>query len=426
MRILLLGAGGFIGRHVMAQLLAAGHHVTAVVREAGALGPAFPQVDFIAMDLAHAVDEADWQAHLRGVDCIVNAAGILRGREMEAIHVAMPRALYAAAARADVKRAILISAISAREDVRTDYSLTKLAGEEMLRQSSLGWTILRPSLVYGEGSYGGTSLIRGMAGLPWLVPLPGDGNFPFTPIHVADLARGVVRSCEDDSLAGKVLEPVGPETLDLRGILSRYRRWLGFGKARYLAIPMPVMSLFARIGDLLGSGPISGNSLKQMVAGNAGDSAVYERAIGFGQRSLDEALQARPAEVQDRWHARLFFIEPAIRAVLVVLWVASAVLGLLYGERAASQLLERLGLPQDWVPASLMLGSAIDLAVAAVVLFDRRARWSTTVQLAVVLAYSVILTVALPQLWLDPLGPLLKNLPILALILVHGAIGDRR
>ncbi|TIX51913.1 SDR family oxidoreductase [Alteraurantiacibacter aquimixticola] len=426
MHVLLLGAGGFIGRHILTELLEQGHEVTAVVRGTGTLAHAFPQARFRALDLSLATSEADWASLCTGVDCLVNCAGLLRGKAMQAVHADMPRALYAAAAHAGVRQAILISAISARADVKTDYSQSKLAGEDVLKSSRLDWTVLRPSLVYGEGSYGGTSLIRGMAGLPLAVPLPGKGDFAFTPIHVRDLARGVVRICGDAAMAGRSLEPVGPERLSLREVLALYRGWLGFGEARFLSVPMPVMRFFARVGDLFGAGPVSTNSLAQMVAGNDGDSAAYESAIGFPQRSMAAALAASPAQVQDRWHARLYFLAPAIKAVLVLMWVASALLGLFYGSEAASALLHNLGLPQQWVPASLALGTAIDLAVAAVLLLDRKARWSTAVQLLVVLGYTAVLTIGLPQLWLEPLGPLLKNLPVLALILVHGAIGDRR
>ncbi len=114
---------------------------------------------------------------------------------MKAIHVDMPRALYAGASRAGVRHVLLISAISARDDVVTDYSLTKLAGEEALRSSGLGWTILRPSLVYGDGSYGGTSLLRGLAALPFFIPVPGKGEYAFSPIHASDLARSVRLIC---------------------------------------------------------------------------------------------------------------------------------------------------------------------------------------------------------------------------------------
>ena len=186
MRIMVLGAGGFIGRQIMAELRARGHDLVGIVRDRADLASVCSNDELLEIDLARETDPQGWENRLQGIDCIVNAAGILRGKTMEAIHVQMPSALTAAAARVGVKHVVLISAISARADVATDYAVSKLAGEAVLRASGVNWTILRPSLVYGEGSYGGTSLMRGMAGLPFVVPLPGHGEFRFTPIHVRD------------------------------------------------------------------------------------------------------------------------------------------------------------------------------------------------------------------------------------------------
>jgi uncharacterized protein YbjT (DUF2867 family) len=421
MRILLLGAGGFIGRTIQAELLRHGHDVVAVIRRPDGSGDRR-----IAINLAGATDAASWHPHLNGIDAVINAAGVLRGPEMDAVHVDAPRALYAACADADVKRVVLISAISARPEVDTDYSRSKLRGEAELMRSGLNWTILRPSLVYGDGSYGGTSLIRGMAGLPWFIPVPGDGSFAFSPIHARDLAHAVRQVCEDDSFDGHTLEPAGPQTLSLRELLVRYRLWLGFRRARILTIPLAAMHLLGRAGDLFGVGPIATNSVRQMIAGNAGDGAAFASAIGFTPRSFDEALRDRPAEVQDRWHARLFFLAPLATAVLLAMWIASAVLGLAFGDAETRAVVQGLGLPETWVRPLQLGGSLLDLSVAVLLIADRTACWSTTIQLLVVLGYTGVIGLALPHLWLAPLGPLLKNLPVMVLILMRGAIAVRR
>jgi nucleoside-diphosphate-sugar epimerase len=426
MRILVLGAGGFIGRHIVSELLAAGHDVIGVARTTQGLTAAFPQATFVALDLARAVHAHDWADRLAGVDAIVNAAGLLRGPDMDAIHVAMPKALIAAAERAGVARVVLISAISARKDVPTDYAISKLAGEAALRASRLDWTILRPSLVYGDGSYGGTSLVRGLAGLPFAVPLPGDGTFAFTPIHVRDLARSVRVACEGGLPPRQTLEPVGPETLTLRDLLSRYRAWLGFGRARFVGVPMPLIRLLARIGDTLGAGPIATNSLVQMIAGNAGDSEAFARAIGFAPQSMAAALRDRPAQVQDRWHARLFFLAPLLKVTLVLMWLVSAWLGLAHGEAQTEAVVRSLGLPDGSAEALRIGSSLLDIGVGAQLLLDRWAARSAVVQLAVVAGYTLVIGWALPGLWLDPLGPLIKNFPVMLAIAVYGVIGDKR
>lgn len=426
MRILLLGAGGFIGRHILGDLLSAGHDVLGVARNVSSLVPAFPDAQFLDLDLTKAVKATDWAAHLGGIDVVVNAAGLLRGRDMDAVHVAMPQALHAAAEQAGVRRVVLISAISARSGVRTDYSQSKLAGEASLRATTLDWIILRPSLIYGDGSYGGTSLMRGMSGLPVLTLIPGDGHFAFTPLHIRDLARAVRIACEGHLPRCQSLEPVGPATLTLREILARYRRWLGFGEPRFISVPMPMMRLLGRIGDVLGDGPISTNSLAQMVAGNAGDSAAFAQAVGFEPRSLDEALRDRPAQVQDRWHARLFFLAPVLQTILLLMWLASAWLSLTHGEAQTAQLVEAAGLSSSWIDPLRIGGSLLDLVIAAQLLLDRSAARSAATQLIVVLGYTIVIGVCLPALWADPLGPLLKNLPIMAAIAVYGVIGDKR
>ena len=426
MRILVLGSGGFIGRQILADLLDNRHKVVGVARSTATLISMFPQAKFIALDLAYAVSPEDWHNHLVGVDVIVNAAGLLRGRDLDAVHVGMPKALYAAAQTAAIQRVVLISAISARVDVETDYSVSKLAGEAALRSADVDWTILRPSLVYGDGSYGGTSLMRGLAGLPLFVPLPGAGDFNFTPIHVRDLARTVRIACEQGLPSRQTLEPVGPETISLKELLVRYRSWLGFAKARFIPVPMPVMRLLGRVGDLIGNGPIASNSLTQMVAGNAGDSAAFAKAIGFMPQSLDAVLRERPAQVQDRWHARLFFMAPALKAVLITMWLASACLGFLYGAPQTNLLVRSLGLAPEWADPLRVGSSMIDMVIAGMLIFDRSPERAALVQLAVVLGYTAVIGFALPQLWLDPLGPLLKNLPVMLAIAVYGAIGDKR
>src|SRR5258706_2507904 len=221
MRILLLGASGFIGREIFAALSARGHRVVAAVRRESS-APAFASEAARIVDLNRALAPRDWLAPLEGIDAVVNCAGILqatRSQSIEAIHAAAPIALFQACEQRGVRRVIQISAISADREAGTAYAITQLAADEHLRQTALEWTVLRPSLVIARRAYSRTALLRAVAALPFAMPVPGDGAPSFQPVHVDDLSQVVVLALETDRLLRATLDVVGPEAVTLRVIL---------------------------------------------------------------------------------------------------------------------------------------------------------------------------------------------------------------
>ncbi|MGH6943249.1 MAG: complex I NDUFA9 subunit family protein, partial [Geminicoccaceae bacterium] len=334
MRVLLTGASGFIGRHLCAGLLAAGHEVIGAVRDPAALRRRFPEISTVRADLNRDLRPEIWHPRLAGVHAVINCAGILqggRGQSIEAIHHQSPLALFEACALSGVRRVVQVSAISADAAAGTAYASSKQRADDALRALDLDWVVLRPSLVYARGAYGGTSLLRGLAALPFVLPVPGSGAQPFQPIHAGDLVRTVLRLLEAPGIRRVTLEPVGPEEVSLRELLVRLRAWLGLPKARLVFLPLPLIRLATRVGDRLGSAPVNTTALAQLEHGNAAPCEPFVKAIGFMPRALAEALSAEPAEAQDLWHARLYFLGPLLRAALALLWLGSGALGLLHG-----------------------------------------------------------------------------------------------
>jgi uncharacterized protein YbjT (DUF2867 family) len=426
MRVLLLGAAGFAGRHVAGALLAAGHQVVGVVRDAAAFRRRFPAADAIGADLARMVDAAQWRPHLAGIDAVVNLAGVLRGRGLWPVHRDMPRALIAACEARGVRRHILVSAISAEPDAGTDYARSKLAGEDLLRASTLDWIVLRPSLLYAEAAYGGTALLRGLAAFPAVIPVPGKGHQPFQPLHLDDLARTLLVLLHDPTRRCETLAPVGPELVTLVDLLRRTRAWLGLRPAPTLFLPRWLTEGAAWIGERLPNGPVSTTAMRQLDHGNSGDAAAFARAIGFRPRSLAEAQAARPAQVETLWHARLYLLRPVLRLVLVLTWLLSGLVGLLQPPAVTHAVGAALGLGPD-LAAALGLGcSLLDVALGLALLLRPRWRWLPVAQCLVVGGYTLMLGLALPALWLEPFGGLLKNLAVLSLILVVAALAEDR
>jgi uncharacterized protein YbjT (DUF2867 family) len=428
MRILLTGANGFIGRYLLAALVAAGHRVIPAVRRPRETDALLPAPDSIAVDLNRDVRPEDWTARLAGVDAVVNCAGILQarpGQSIAAIHAAAPKALFAACELAGVKRVIQISAISAEAAAGTAYASTKRAADDFLASTNLDWVVLRPSLVYAPGAYGGTALFRALAALPFAIPVIGRGDQRFQPIHIDDLSATVLRILDDPSIRRVVLDPVGPETLTLRQILVDLRRWLGFPPARVIEVPTGLVRVVAAIGDVIG-GPVNTTAIRQLAFGNAGRPEPFAAAVGFRPRRWRDALLARPAQAQDRWHARLYFLRPLLRWTLALLWLASGAIGLLQPAAVTQPIAAGFGLAGTAASVAVWASCLLDLALGVLLLGRIRPGATAALQLAVVAAYTAGLTVALPPLWADPFGPLLKNLPIMVAILVLAAIENDR
>lgn len=375
-------------------------------------------------DLARAEthDPAFWAPHLDGETYVVNAAGLLTGSEarMRAVHVAAPEALYRALPEG--ARGLLISAVGI-DTADTGFARHRRDGEAAAARH--GVTVLRAGLVLADTSYGGSSLARALAVLPWVTPVVGDGVQRFDPIHAADLAEAVRVALLHPPGPG-VHQIGGPETVTQAQMLTALRGWLGLAPARLLRLPLPLARLLGRIGDALRLGPVSATAVRQLSAGVLSDPAAHPPLPGVRPRGFSQFLAARPAGTQDLWHARLFLMRPLLRLVLAGLWLASGLLGLALAPGDFLPLIPAGPLPDPVLVALARLGGVADLAIALAVLRGWRPGAMVWVQAAMIAGYTAAFTLLAPALWLLPLGGLLKNIPLLGLIAVQGILEDER
>ena len=178
----------------------------------------------------------------------------------------------------------------------------------------------------------------------------GDGRQTFQPIHADDLAATVAQCLEKAAPVRRTLEPVGPETLTVRDMIALTRQWLDLPPSREIQVPMGLIRLLARVGDLVGAGPIATTSLRQMEYGNTGDPAAFQAATGLCPSSMAQAFRDAPSHVQDRWHARLYFLAPILGIALALLWLGSGIAGLLYPPADTDTILGAMGVPHTLTP----------------------------------------------------------------------------
>ncbi|MFC0685045.1 SDR family oxidoreductase [Novosphingobium clariflavum] len=424
MHVLIVGAGGFIGRHVAARLLAAGARVTLAARAPERLARSFPMAETLVCDLAHDT-VADWAPRLAGIDAVVNCAGIIGNRaDYARVHDEGARALFDACLAAGVGRVIQISSLGADESGVTAYHRSKKRADDHLialdpAGERMGWAVLRPSLVMGRGG-ASTALFTALAVLP-LMPRLGAGRWQVQPIHIDDLARAVLRLLERPGPLACLLDAVGPQAVSTDELTEALRGWLGLGRAPKLALPKPLLALVAR----LGIGPATRESLTMLAAGNTAPSAPFVAALGFCPMTPGEALARQPACAADLVEARLCALAPVLTGLLAMVWLSGGIVSLAFAPTATiAPWLGRVGLAGPGATAALWAGSLADIAVGLGLILRRRG--APLAGAALMAVYTAILTAAARELWADPFGPLVKNLAVLGLSLALFAMEARR
>lgn len=428
--VLVLGANGFIGAHVAAALACAGWTVRAGARRPETARARAPGHDWVQADFARLTEASAWTPLLSGVDAVVNCVGVLQdggGDSTRLAHIEGPRALIAACEQAGGKTLIHISAVGADAEAPGAYGQSKAETERLLADSGADWLILRPSLVVGRAVFGGTGLIRALAAFPLFIPVLGGGQ-RFRPIAMEDVCSAVVASLKPEAPRRRSLDLAGPEALSFVEILKLYRGWLGLASGPVVRVPRALAWPVLKLGDLAGrlgwSSPLRTTAVAQMdydVEGDPADAAV----LGVRPQSLKAWLTAHPATVQDVWHARLWGVRPVAIITLSLFWLVTGLISFGPGWSGAVSILREGGFG-DLAPAINGGGALMDVVLGLALLVRP---WTARVAILMILAtigYLIAGTLSLPHYWLDPLGPWLKVLPMMALCLFVAATDARR
>ncbi|MBX6393134.1 MAG: SDR family oxidoreductase [Burkholderiales bacterium] len=414
MNILLCGANGFIGRHLAAALAARGHRVLRGVHSADGLD------DAVAIDYTRDHSPEIWRPRLEGVDVVINAVGILRevgGATFGALHARAPIALFEAASQAGVRRIVQISALGADDKAQSRYHRSKKQADDYLATLPVDWVVVQPSLVYGPDG-ASARLFETLASLPF-VPLPAGGRQAIQPVHIDDLVEALVRLVEHEGPLRGVLPAVGAEAITFRDWLMSLRAQLGLPRTLGLPIPHWMMRSAAALGERL-PGLLDRETLAMLERGNTASCETMTALLGRLPRDASRFIAADTAR-ERALTARSNWMLPLLRFSVALVWILTGLVSLgLYPVEASYALLAQVGITGAAAPVALYGAALLDLAfgVGVYALEPPRRRWLWRAQMLLILAYSVIIALALPEYRLHPFGPLLKNVPLFAVILL--------
>ena len=418
MKVLLTGASGFIGSHLVRLLRARGHHVVAVSRH--------PPVEtdggitWIVLDLTSAVQPTDWGSALQGIDVVVNAAGVFvhaGSARLDAVHRRAPSALFAACAAAGVSRVVQVSAQADETLAGIEFIASKRAADAALLALPLDAVVVRPSLVFGlAGS--STRAFLTLTTMPLLV-LPAAAGGWVQPVHIDDVVQALLALIEAPAgrLTQRCIALVGPQPLTLQAYLGLLRQAMGLGAPRVLHMPRRAMGWVARLGDRLPVPWLRSDALRLLEGDGRASPAALGALLGRPPRGPATFIGAVERDAV-RTLGQLGWLLGLLRVSLAVVWIASGVLSLgIYPIDASLAMLQQVGVPVAWQRLMLFGAAALDVGLGVLTLLKpSRALWRT--QVLLILLYMSVIAVWLPEYWIHPFAPVLKNLPMLASLLM--------
>lgn len=434
--ILVLGASGLIGRFVTDDLRARGFRVVGLARSLSS-AQKMSSLDIELPILS--LDTAALTRLLRGhaVDIVVNCLGVLQdgpGSDTGAVHRDFVARLLAAIG--DSGRAIRLVHISipgAAEADRTAFATTKREAERLIAVSGIPYAVLRPGFVVAPSAYGGSAMLRALAAFPLDLP-DKEMATPFQPVAVEDISATIAwlaaRDVDEATVKAVSWDLMQTELVTMAGVIKEFR--LAFGTAGWLRVAMPafMLELGAKIGDLachLGwMPPMRSTAIAELRRGVRGDPSAWVTATGITPKTLTDMIGRHPATVQDKWFVRLFLVKALILASLVAFWLVSGFIALFVSYRAAAAILTGHNFPPALVDPITIGTSLMDMSIGVLIAFRRTAAIGLVAGIMASLGYMVGAAILTPDLWIEPLGALVKTGPAIVLMLVALLMLDNR
>lgn len=438
-KILVLGASGLIGRYLTDDLRIRGFETVGVARSLSAaqrlnaLDLEMPVMPMTSGALTRLLRE-------RGTDVVVNCLGVLQdgrgsdglGSDTRDVHRDfVARLLQAIRDSGRAIRLIHISIPGTANEDRTTFATTKREAERLIEASGIPYAILRPGFVIAPAAYGGSAMVRALAAFPLALPAEESAT-PFQPVAVEDIAETVAWLARRgaDEAAAVSWDLMQPQMISLGGVIDQFR--FAFGTAKWPRFTMPafLLDLGARCGDLANHlgwmPPMRSNAIAELRRGVTGDSAPWTAATGIVPRTMAQMVGQRPATIQDKWFARLFLMKALIIASLVLFWVASGFIALLISFPATKAILAAHGFPRSLVAPFAAITSLMDIGVGVLIAFRRSCAYGLVAGIVVSLGYMAGTAILTPDLWLEPLGALVKTFPAIVLMAVALMMLDNR
>jgi uncharacterized protein YbjT (DUF2867 family) len=284
-KLLVTGATGFTGRHVVQLLLERYGEIACFVRSSSDRSRVnHDGVSFVEGDLD---DPASLEAALRGKDILISIASLVGNDNWGTRAAGIVRTCNATG----VKRAIFVSSTSIFTTMTVPAKSAKLVAEKAVQSSGLDYTLLRPTMIYGTASDRNMiRLIRFLRHSP-IMFVPGNGKFRQQPIHVEDLARALVDCLESEVTFGQAYNLSGAEPIAFNELVDETCRALGIRRVK-VHVPLHPALWVARLLRRLQDRPwIKEEQILRLNEDKCFDHSAASRDFGFAPRSFAAGIR---------------------------------------------------------------------------------------------------------------------------------------
>jgi NADH dehydrogenase len=289
--ILLTGATGFLGRHLIRRVLGAGEGVRCLARP-GSAGLEWLQSQPVDVALGHLLDAASLRRACAGVRHVVHLAAPTREARdavMEQVQRQGMAALAEAARTARVERIVTVSPLGSASSAGQPFLRSRGQAEDALREAGVPTVIVQSSLMFGTGDRLITGMIRQLR-RTGMVLIPGTGKTMLQPIWVGDVASCLLRSLSDETLLDRTIPIGGPQHLSYEEIAEQVGKMLNVPRVK-VHVSRRLVGLLSRLLERVRRSPfLEYRHLELLDVGTITALDAVKRSFGFQPMPLVEGL----------------------------------------------------------------------------------------------------------------------------------------
>lgn len=287
MKIFISGGTGFVGGHLIQELLNRGHELRLLTHRRRKVIAGIEQIE------GDVTRPETFEEAVRGCDAVINLVGIIRefpfkDVTFKKLHVKATANMLAASQSAAVRRYLQMSALGTRAGAVSDYHRTKWQAEELVRGSGLYWTIFRPSLIFGPKD-AFINMLAAQLRLAPVMPVIGSGSYRLQPIHADDVARCFALALEMPETVGQTYELCGNDCMNYEELLDVIAAAMGRSKPFKPHAPLGLMKLIIPVMQNIPQFPITMDQLQMLLEESVCDG-TWKKTFGFEPLGFSEGI----------------------------------------------------------------------------------------------------------------------------------------